>query len=495
MKRREFVKLSGAAAASAIMIPPTLQSCMDNMNMNMNMGSNAVPVKEGTFATSLSFPTVMSSNFTMKAKGNTASLLINQNASVFGYADGILGPTIKVDTGTTVAIPFQNLLSEETNIHWHGLLVPANMDGHPKDVINSGGSFDFSLPINQRAGTYWYHPHPHGKTARQVFTGLAGFFIANDAEEQALNLPSGDRELLLVIQDKRIENGQLNYSPSMNEIMTGYTGEYILVNGAYAPFHNVSTQYYRMRILNGSTARVYNISLSDNLGFEVIGSDGGLLAQPVSVNSLLLGPGERVDILVSFKNLAVGKEIYLLSKTFDGGTQGQQEFKIMKFTVNQQVSDSFTTPSQLSMITPLTEASASRTRSMKIKGMMEGMNGNMAGNMGSGMHTINDKIYDLNRIDETIDAGATEIWDFDNSAGDEIHPMHIHGVQFQILSRTGGRGSLIASERGWKDTVLVMPREKVRVIMKFPQDKGVYVFHCHNLEHEDDGMMLNYEIV
>ena len=163
-------------------------------------------------------------------------------------------------------------------------------------------------------------------------------------------------------------------------------------------------------------------------------------------------------------------------------------------TVTQQVSDSFSTPSQLSTITPLAEGSASKTRSMKIKGMMEGMNMN-GGGMGSGTHTINDKIYDLNRIDETINAGATEIWDFDNSEGDEIHPMHIHGVQFQILSRTGGRGAMIASEKGWKDTVLVMPREKVRVIMTFMQDKGVYVFHCHNLEHEDDGMMLNYEIV
>ena len=119
----------------------------------------------------------------------------------------------------------------------------------------------------------------------------------------------------------------------------------------------------------------------------------------------------------------------------------------------------------------------------------------MGSGMGSGMHTINDKVYDLNRIDETVQAGATEIWEFDNSDGDEIHPMHIHGVQFQVVSRTGGRASLIATEQGWKDTVLVMPREKVNVIMTFPQEKGVFVFHCHNLEHEDDGMMLNYEIV
>jgi len=491
MKRREFVKLSGAAAASVIVIPPVLQSCMDNMNM----GSNAVPVKEGLFTSPLSFPAVMTSNFSMNAKGNTTILLNNQSASVLGYSGGILGPTLKVARGSVTTVPFQNNLSEETNIHWHGLLVPALMDGHPKNIVESGASFNFNLPINQRAGTYWYHPHPHGKTARQVFMGLAGFFIVNDAEEQALNLPSGDQELLLVVQDKRIENGQLNYSPSMNEIMTGYTGEYVLVNGTYAPFHNVATRYYRLRILNGSTARVYNLSLSDNQSFDVIGADGGLLAQPTTVNSLLLGPGERADILVDFKNYAVGKEIHLWSKTFSGGAQGQQEFKIMRFVVNRQESDTFTKPSQLSVIQPIAPDSSSKTRTMKIKGMMESMSGNMGGNMGSGMHTINDKVYDLDRIDETVQAGATEIWEFDNSIGDEIHPMHIHGVQFQILSRTGGRGNLIATEQGWKDTVLVMPRENVKVIMTFPQDKGVFVFHCHNLEHEDDGMMLNYEII
>ncbi len=497
MKRREFVKLSGAVAASVVVIPPILQSCADNMNMdmNMNMGSDAVTVKEGMFTSPLALPQTMTSDFSLTAKGNTADLLNNQTASVLGYSGNILGPTLKADKGSVVAVPFQNDLSEETNIHWHGLLVPSNMDGHPKDITQSGASFNFNFEINQRAGTYWYHPHPHGKTARQVFMGLAGFFIVNDDEESALNLPSGDQELLLVIQDKRVDNGQLNYSPTMNEIMTGYTGEYVFVNGVYAPFHNVATKYYRLRILNGSTARVYNLALSDNQSFQVIGADGGLLAQPATVNSLLLGPGERADILVNFKNYTVGKEIYLMNKTFSGGAQGQQEFKIMKFIVSQQADETFTIPSQLSVIQPISLASSSKTRTMKIKGMMEGMSGNMGGKMGSGMHTINDKIYDLDRIDETVQAGATEIWDFDNSDGDEIHPMHIHGVQFQVVERIGGRGSVTATEKGWKDTVLVMPRERVKVIMTFPQEKGVFVFHCHNLEHEDDGMMLNYEVI
>ncbi len=492
MKRREFIKRSGATAASVIALTPLLQSCMDHMDM---MGSNSVAVKEGSFASPLTFPELRTTNFSLISKGNTATLLNNQPTSVMGYSGGILGPTLKVDQGSPVSIPFQNKLSEETNIHWHGLLVPSHMDGHPKNIIPSGGSFNYNFTINQRAGTYWYHPHPHGKTARQAYMGLAGFFIVNDPNEKGLNLPSGDQELLMVIQDKRIENGQLTYSPSMDEIMTGYTGEYVLVNGTYAPFHNVATRNYRLRILNGSTARVYNLALSDNQSFDVIGTDGGLLDQPVSVSTLLLGPGERLDILVDFKKYAVGKEIYLTNKTFSNEVQGRQEFKIMKFIVNRQETDTFTKPSQLSVIQRISPASSSKTRIMKIGGMMQGMNRNMGGNMGGGMHTINDKVYDLNRMDETVLAGATETWEFDNSKGDEMHPMHIHGVQFQVLSRTGGRGSLIATEQGWKDTVLLMPGEKVKVIMTFPQDKGVFVFHCHNLEHEDDGMMLNYEIV
>ncbi|MBA4058357.1 MAG: bilirubin oxidase, partial [Marivirga sp.] len=150
MKRRDFMKLSGAAAASAIVIPPMLQSCSDSMNMDMNMGTNAVNVKEGAFSLPLAFPDVITSDFSLTAKGNTANLLNNQTASVLGYSGGILGPTLKVDRGVNVTVPFQNNLSEETNIHWHGLLVPSNMDGHPKDIVQSSSAFNFNFTINQR---------------------------------------------------------------------------------------------------------------------------------------------------------------------------------------------------------------------------------------------------------------------------------------------------------------------------------------------------------
>lgn len=494
MKRKDFLRLSGGATAFTMFggIVWLLEGCKKNA---MDIGEN-VSVIEGVFNVLLAIPAVVQNPY-LTAKSTTASLLKGKTTRVFGYHDGILGPTIKMKSGENANINFQNNLAEETNIHWHGLMIPANMDGHPENIVQQGSSFNFKFQINQRAGTYWYHPHPHGKTAHQVFMGLAGMFIVNDVEEASLNLPANEYEIPLVIQDKRIyADYSLNYSPTSDEVMTGYFGEHILVNGIYAPYCNVATRYYRMRVLNGSTAKIYNLSLSDNAGFYVIGADGGLLNTSENVNNLLLGPGERADILVDFSSYSISTEIYLQSNMFSGGPfQGTQAFRIMKFIVTLSEADSFTIPAVLSVINSISQASASKTRTFDVAGMNMGGGHNMA-NMGgvSGMHTINGKSYDMSRIDEEVTAGATEIWVFDNSMGDEIHPMHIHGVQFQVLDRTGGRNALIATEKGWKDTVLVMPQEKVRVIMTFPQHKGKFVLHCHNLEHEDSGMMLNYLI-
>ncbi len=488
MKRRDFVKLSGTTVVSAIVIPPALQSCMGGMNMNMG---SSVAVKEGSFDVGLPIPSEVGTTAPLATKSSTFAVVKGKSTATLTYQSNILGPTIRVNTGQTVNAALQNNLSEETNIHWHGLKVPANMDGHPKDLAQAGGSFNYVLPINQRAGTYWYHPHPHKKTGKQVHAGLAGMFIVNDNEEAALNLPSGDFEVPLVIQDKRFSGDQLSYAPTMMEVMTGYFGETVIVNGTASPVLTVTTRWYRFRILNGSTARVYNLALSNSADLTAIGNDGGLLAAPEKVKEILLGPGERADVLINFAGISAGAEIFLLSKTFNGGSaQGTQQFKIMKFSVATTSADTFSLPASLSVITALAPASAIKTRSFDI-GIM-----GMGGMMMAGMHTINGKTFDIVRIDETVQAGATEIWEFNNLAGDEIHPIHIHAVQFQVLSRSGGRSSLTAIEKGWKDTVLIMPREKVSLIMTFPlNNKGVFVFHCHNLEHEDDGMMLNYEIV
>jgi FtsP/CotA-like multicopper oxidase with cupredoxin domain len=496
MKRRDFIKNTGIGAGGVLATGSfisLLASCNKNnmMGGNMNMGGQPVPVTEGSFTRLLPIPNTVTGATSLTAQATNTN--INGNSfSVLGYqSGGILGPTIRANTGTNANINFQNNLSEKSNIHWHGLKIPADMDGHPEAFVNSGGSFNFQFAINQRAALNWYHPHPDGATARQAFQGLAGLFIVNDAEEAALNLPSGIYEIPLVIQDKRLTSSGIAYNPTSMEVMTGYMGETILVNGEASPFTEIATRFYRLRILNGSNARIYNLALSNNADLIVIGNDGGLLKNPVTVKNILLSPGERLDVLVNFSGLSMGTEVFLENKMFDnaGSAQGKQGFKILKFKITQTVNDSFNVPSSLSSINSIQASAATRTRNFVLSVMQ--MSGGM--NM-TGMHQINGKTYNKNRIDETVTANATEIWEFDNSQGDEPHPIHLHGVHFQVLERTGGRGQLIASENGRKDTVLLLPQEKVKLIIPFASLTGVFVFHCHNLEHEDDGMMLQYQL-
>ena len=491
MNRRDFIRRSGLSAIGAWAGGSLI---LNACHTEEDMIGEPNWIVERAFDRLLPIPEMAHSNVSLNAQMSSFELLKSRASGTMTYGSGLLGPTIKATRGQTVNVQLQNNLSGDTNIHWHGLILPEDMDGHPKDVAPAGGSLNYSLPIIQRAGTYWYHPHPHGMTAHQVFMGLAGMFIVNDDEESALNLPSGEFEIPLIIQDKRFSGSSLDYSPTEDEVMTGYLGEHIVVNGVHAPYINVATRWYRMRVLNGSTARVYNLSFSNGLSFYVIGADGGLLAAPAQVSTLMLGPGERVDILVNFSSLAVGKEIFLMSNSFSKyGVNGRQDFKIMKFKVDKAESDSFTLPSALSSIAAIPVTQSSNTRTFDISKMAGGSGA--GGHSGMGKHSINGRIFEMDRIDETVSAGSTEIWEFDNLDGDEIHPMHIHGVQFQVLERKGGRNKIIASEKGWKDTVLIMPGEKVSVIMTFPDYTGTFVMHCHNLEHEDDGMMMNYRIV
>ena len=490
MKRREFIKSASLSTVSALVAPSLL---LNACHTEEDMIGEPNWVLQGNFDRVLPIPPSVNSNVQLTPQSISDEMLSGKMTSALSYRNGLLGPIIKVNKGDTVNARLQNNLSEKTNIHWHGLILPENMDGHPKDVYASGQSYTYVLPIQQRAGTYWYHPHPHEATARQVFMGLAGMFIVNDSEEASLNLPSGGAEIPLIIQDKRFDGPTLDYSPDPDEIMTGYLGEQITVNGIFSPFATVSKGWQRFRILNGSTARVYSLAFSNGMPMHVIGSDGGLLTKPESVSSLMLAPGERADILADFSSISIGQEVFLASTKFSKyNAQGRQSFKIMKFKIDREATVTFSLPQTLSTITKISSASAIKTRVFDIAALIMG---GMGGHGAMGRHSINGKTFDMERIDETVRAGTTEIWEFDNRMGDEFHPMHIHGVQFQVLERMGRRSELIATEKGWKDTVLLMSGEKVRLIMTFPQYTGTFVLHCHNLEHEDDGMMLNYKII
>lgn len=483
MNRNEFLKRIGLGTVAVVAGQSLLTSCMDH-----NMDGEAPNIRDGEFVTALKIPANVNATSPLSAQAGRDTLATASEVAVLGYGNGLLGPTIRIQKDQNVNINFTNKLAEHTNIHWHGFVIPAAMDGHPDHMISPSESFNFQFNVNQQAGTNWYHPHLHGLTGKQVTQGLSGLFIVESEEEKALNLPGGDHEIPLIIQDKRLNsNGTIKYNPTMMEVMTGFMGDTILVNGTYKPFLEVATRFYRFRVLNGSTARIYNLAMSNGAEFYVIGSDGGILPKPERVKNLLLSSGERADILVDFSGVEVGKMVYLVNETFSGmgDAQGKQTFKIMSFNVKGAENDDFMLPPSLLPFTEL--KGASKTRPFKLSMSMDH-------NSAGGMHQINGKTFKSDRIDELVDFGATEIWEFDNATGDEAHPMHVHGVHFQVVSRTGGRNTILPQERGWKDTVLVAPKEKVQVIMKFEQ-KGKFVLHCHNLEHEDDGMMLNFEVV
>lgn len=502
MKRKAFLKLAGTGFGSLITPAGIISifsvagsgcnkdTALENMGNMGGITGISGNITEGDFLQAMPIPVTVGANATLVAQSTSTILRGTEVYNVLGYQENtILGPTFRVKKGEGISVNAINHLAEASNIHWHGLQIPAAMDGHPASLIIAGSSFNYEFIIQQRSGLNWYHPHPHLSTGKQVYKGLAGLFIVNDPEEEALNLPAGQNEIPIVIQDKRLRDRILSYNPTIMEVMSGYLGDSILVNGKSAPICEIKSQTYRLRILNGSNARIYNLAFSNSQSFTIIGNDGGLLKVPYSLNSILIAPGERIDLIVDFALSNSGDEIFLLSKTFNGGgnIQGKQQYKFLKFKITHKVNLPYSVPTTLSSISTLTVSQAIRSRYFDIS------NGGM--NMQGGLHRINNKVYDENRIDETVSANTIEIWQFDNSNGQEPHPMHIHGVKFQVLSRSGGRNALIASEAGWKDTVLLLPGEIVKVIIPFESNIGKYVFHCHNLEHEGAGMMLQYQVV
>lgn len=403
-----------------------------------------------------------------------------KKTETYGYNGDYLGPTIRVSKGEHVNVKVINNLPEETTVHWHGLLVAGEMDGGPQQMILSQNEWNPNFVINQPAATLWYHAHPIHKTGNQVYKGLAGLFIIDDENSGKLNLPDdyGVNDIPLIIQDKRFaSDGTMIYKTNMMDIMQGMLGNTILVNGTVNPVIEVGTTKTRFRILNGATARTFEFRLSDGSVFYQIASDGGLLESPIKMNSLRLAPGERAEVIIDFSKYSVGEAINLQSPGF----------KIIDFVIARKEIDTTAIPEKLSIIPRIEELKTVKTRAFDLMGM--GL-----------MVNINGKQMDMTRIDETVNYGDTEIWVIRNvmtgmgpgmMGGNVAHTFHYHGVQFQVLSRDGRKPPL--NEQGWKDTVLVNPNETVKVISRFDY-KGLYMYHCHILEHEDAGMMGQFEV-
>lgn len=499
MKREEFLKMI-SAGTGMLTLSPALLTCQSKADEELALPDNA-------FSRPLSFPEeIRASEFELVAETARRKLTGGVDSDIYTLNGSLPPPTLRVTRGEILDINFQNRLNEESILHWHGLTVPPEMDGHPKDVVGPGEAYDYHFDVNQRAATHWYHPHPHGRTGSQIYHGLAGFFIIEDEEEQALNLPSGEHELLLNIQEKQInEQGRAVYSLNMMDRMMGFFGNRLFVNGIHAPYHEVANRFYRLRLLNSSNARILEFSLSDDNPFYVIGSDGGLLERPYEVSSVTLSPAERADLLVDFGRYEIDDSLRLEARTRNGmggmmngmmnnregmmngdgrmmqGSRSSDEVvPIVEFRITEEEQDPFQLPEKLTSLSFPDESDADRTRRFNLS--MEMMQGS----------SINGRFFKMMRIDEEVRQGALEIWEFH---GDRMmpHPMHIHATQFKVLSRSGGR--LAPHERGWKDNVLVNTDETVRMLVKFDAPEGMFVFHCHNLEHADNGMMANFQVV
>ncbi len=410
-------------------------------------------------------PTVLPEGYTLTAAPSTVNLGGGQTSTVWAYNGFLPGPTLRASRDTMARLDLVNGLSQQTITHWHGMLVNHQNDGHPIYAIPPGGKYSYAFAINQRAAMNWYHPHPHMLTGEQVAMGLAGAFIVTDAIEEQLRLPSGQYEVPLVFRDADFDRlGNIAYNPTSG----GFLGNTPLVNGTINPKLDVKTAQYRFRVLGGANARIFGLALSNGASFTLIGNDGGLLVTSVQVTQVDIGPGERADIIVDFRGMPVGSTLML--------RDNRSGWDLLEFNVTEAVTDTGTIPSRLSTIEKL--SSPARTREFSF----------------DGMSMINGQVYDVNRIDFQVPFGDTELWRF-KTGGNGPHPVHVHGAPFQVQSRTGGRGQLYPWEQGWKDTVLLEDGETVEVLIRFNHSAGVYLMHCHKLEHEDNGMMSNFEVV
>lgn len=413
---------------------------------------------------------------------------------VLGYNGIFPGPTIVATKNRAVLIRQTNNLplSHESHqggvmphlpaVHLHGAEVAPSSDGHPNDGIAfGGGTRDYLYPNQQRACALWYHDHTHGMTGERVLRGLAGMYLLRDASVEAkLKLPSGAREIPLIIQDRSFAaDGQFIYTLDAATLEAGFQGDNILVNGVVHPFLAVETALYRFRILNGSNSRIYQLALSHGDPLIQIGTDGGLLQRPKYLTSIAIAPSERLDLIVDFTKLPIDSRVVLQNLNSTGPTA-----QIMRFDVVKRVTENKKVPA---FLTPWEEHAESQ--SVILRDFLlarQTINGALT-------WTINGKAYDAaNPPLATPIVDSIEQWNFVNPTN-HPHPMHLHLVQFQVLKINGMPQE--TSEHGWKDTVVVPPASELTILAKFSKYTGRYVFHCHNLEHEDFAMMGEFEVL
>lgn len=491
------------------------------------------PATGSMFSETLPIPPILAptstkggiAEYELTAHAGQTSFFTDRATPTYGYNGmSYLGPTIRLQRGHQARITLHNHLPADgpapmpmamdpaappmghagvpngSSLHLHGLAVAAEADTTPSNccVPLPPGRDQASavFKVDQPSATLWYHPHPYMDTGRQVYMGLAGLLIIDDPKDAPLRLPHtyGVDDLPLIVQDRRFGPDRGLLFRDRKEDAEGMLGNRILVNGVLAPHAEVPAARIRLRLINASNARAYFFGFRDGHAFHQIATDGGLLPAPVEVDRVMVPPAGRAEILVDFSRDA-GKALHLVSNGFQAPA-GQSSlslpnganFPVMEFRVAASKAASKIPPilpAKLAELPAADEARATVTRTFDLeKGGDE--------DAGGGDDTINGKLFDMARIDEHVKAGAWEIWTVVNHSREMVHPFHVHGIQFRVLKRNSG--PLVPNDQGWKDTVNVLPRETVRLLLHFDRQAGTYMYHCHNLEHEDMGMMGQYQV-
>jgi spore coat protein A len=404
-----------------------------------------------------------------------ADILPGFQTPIYGYEGIYPGPTIRARKGRAAIVRQSNRLSFDTNVHLHGGYVPAAHDGHPMDVIKPGAKFDYSYPNDQDAAFLWYHDHAHGRTAKTLYYGLLGAYVLHDEREQELDLPRDEYDVPLILADHAFNrDGSFRYAENVD---LGFRGDTILVNGAVAPRMRVERRIYRLRFLNASNARSYDLRLGNGRAMVQIASDGGLLERAITRTSVPLHPAERIELLVDFRQFRPGSEIVLHNDAGEPSTKAVMRFDVVR---GGGVEEARIPRGRMRTLERLPEPNASRRWDLTLA-TASGVQWQIAG-----------RGFDPTRIDVRPRLGSTELWQWHNPSN-RVHPMHLHGMLFRIVERS--TGVVHPGERGWKDTIGVQPGETVTVQPWFTPYRGKYVFHCHALEHGDKAMMLQLEVV
>ncbi|GAB2473298.1 multicopper oxidase domain-containing protein [Promicromonospora xylanilytica] len=421
--------------------------------------------------------------FDLTAQAGRSAIVPGGDAETWGLNGALLGPTLRARRGESVRVNVRNDLDEATTLHWHGMHLPAAADGGPHQMIEPGGTWSPGWQIDQPAATLWYHPHPHGATERHVYRGLGGLFIVDDDAESSLALPRryGVDDIPVIVQDKTFDGrGRLVDSSRRDN---GMIGDTILVNGTAGPVLAVTSELTRLRLLNASTARSYSFGFSDDREFSMIAGDGGLLREPVGLVRVQLTPGERAEIVV---RMSAGETTTLRSYPQDLGlsnsrarsTGAADTLDVLLLDAAGSLDPSADLPAQLATIDRFDEASVAETRRLELRN-----------------NRINRESMDMNRIDDVVTVDTTEVWEVWNGHR-QPHNFHVHDVQFRVLDVDGDPPPPELS--GWKDTVYLPPDVRLRLGLRFTRytDPDVpYMYHCHLLWHEDQGMMGQFVVV